>query len=155
MNYFLKILGSTKMKATDDAIEFFTKSGSLFWEKNSTIVFGERAWSRVQKGDILIQYIPLGFKSNAWKGRIVGCYRATSLVRYKNYRAPFGDEYNHYCEVENLTPKFSLASINKSVLTVRAVEVEFNGEQQSGIMGLSVHEGQRIFNAVMEEDSRL
>lgn len=57
MNYFLKILGSTKMKATDDAIEFFTKSGSLFWEKSSTILFGERAWSRVQKGDILIQAV--------------------------------------------------------------------------------------------------
>ena len=155
MNYFLKILGSTKMKATDNAIEFFTKSGSLFWEKSSTILFGERAWSRVQKGDILIQYIPLGFANKAWKGRIVGCYRATSPVRYKNYRAPFGDEYNHYCEVENLTPKFSLASINKSGITVRTVEVEFTGEQQSGIMGLSAHEGQRIFNAVMEEDSRL
>ena len=155
MNYFLKILGSTKMKPTDNAIEFFTKSGSLFWEKNSTILFGERAWSRVQKDDMLIQYIPLGFKNKAWKGRIVGCYRATSPVRYKNYRAPFGDEYNHYCEVENLTPKFSLASVNKSVITVRMVEVEFNGEQQSGIMGLSAREWQRIYNAVMEEEGRL
>ena len=152
MNYFLKILGSTKMKATDDAIEFFTKSGSLFWEKNSTIVFGERAWSRVQKGDILIQYIPLGFENKPWKGRIVGCYRAISPVRYKNYRAPFGDEYNHYCEVENLSPKFSLASVNKSIITVRTAEIVFNGEQQSGIMGLYGGEGQRILSIVMDKE---
>lgn len=155
MNYFLKILGSTKMKATDNAIEFFTKSGSLFWEKNSTILFGDSAWSRVQKDDILIQYIPLGFKNKEWQGRIVGCYRATSHVKYKNYRAPFGDEYNHYCEVENLTPKFSSASVNKSVITVRTVEVEFTGEQQSGIMGLSAREGQRIYNAIIEAEGKL
>lgn len=155
MNYFLKILGSTKMSETDNVIEFFIKSGSLFWEKNSTILFGERAWRRVQKGDILIQYIPVGFRNSEWKGRIVGCYRVASPIKYKNYKAPFGDDYNHYCEAENLTQKFSLASVNKSLITVRSAGVRFNGEQEGGIMGLYDGEGARILNVVMERERRL
>ena len=54
MNYFLKVLGDTKMP-DGDPVPFFERSESRFWEVGSKILFSRIAAGMVCKGDILIQ----------------------------------------------------------------------------------------------------
>ena len=78
MNYFLKILGDSKMNG-GDPVPFFEDSGSLFWKSECTVILSKVAAGMVCRGDILIQYIPKTLKNKEWAGRVIGCYRATYM----------------------------------------------------------------------------
>lgn len=154
MNYFLKILGDTNMHA-GDPIPFFEDSGSIFWESECTILFSNVAAGMVCKGDILIQYIPKGFKNKEWAGRVIGCYRATSNVKCSPYMAPFGKAFNYFCDVENLTPKFANRAKCSTFVYIDELGIPLTGSLQSGIKRLTHEQGEMVVGFIERLEEKL
>ena len=141
MNYFLKIIGDSKMPNCDPT-PYFERAKSLFWESESRIILSDIAAGMVGKGDILIQYVPKGFANKLWAGRVVGCYRAISEVQFSHFKEDFG-EWNHFCEVENLCVKFSLRSKESSFVKVDELGIPLKGNLRPGIMRLTREQGEK------------
>ena len=141
VNYFLKILGDTKMPG-GDPLPFFERSESRFWEADSKILFSRIAAGMVCKGDILIQYVPVGLKNAEWAGRVVGCYRAVSHVQCKPYKESFG-EWDYFCDVKNLTPKFALRAKSRTFVHIYELQIDIKNKMRSGILRLTREQGER------------
>ena len=125
-----------------DPTPYFERSKSTFWEAESRILFSDIAAHMVEKGDILIQYVPKGFANKQWAGRVVGCYRAISGVQCSPFKESFG-EFNYFCEAENLCIKFSRRSKDSSFVVVDELGIPLNGSLQSGIMRLTREQGEK------------
>ena len=142
MNYFLKVIGDTKMPNCDPT-PYFERSQSTFWEAESRILFSRIAAGMVHKGDILIQYVPKGFANKQWAGRVVGCYRAISEVQCSPFKEDFG-EFDYFCEVENLCIKFSNRAKESSFVVVDELGISIgNGVMRPGILRLTHEQGER------------
>lgn len=153
MNYFLKILGDTKMP-NGDPIPFFERSESKFWEEYSKILFSKTASGMVCKGDILIQYVPVGLKNQEWAGRVIGCYRAVSHVQCKPYKESFG-EWDYFCDVENLTPKFANRAKLSTFVHVYELQIPIKGAMRSGIKRLTREQGESAVAFIERLEERL
>lgn len=159
MNYFLKILGSTHMTENADAIEFFIRSGSNFWDRQSKILFSNTAAGQVRKGDILIQYIPKGFQNKAYAGRVVGCFKALTNISYQHFSEKFSDDetgvFDYYCIAERLFKKFSVKSKDSTIITVDKLGIKLGGQLQAGIQKISANDGERIVKYISQIESAL
>lgn len=154
MNYFLKIIGDTKMRAEDNLIKEFETAGAEFWKKESRIILGKAAVGRVKKGDILIQYVPKGAKDKKWAGRVVGCYEVISIEKPTDYKTYFG-HWVADCAAETMFEEFSRQSKDRTILRIDQLSVKLNGQIQSGLQNLSQEEGQRCVQKIKQKEFEL
>ncbi len=148
MKYFLKNIGTAKVYPHKNPIKDFEDFGSLFWEEESRIWFSNNNFGgKMSKGDIIIQYIPLGYKLADYAGRIVGCFEVLT-----DYTECQNGQWKGYRSVVNKSLAFSNQSKYKTVLHIKKVMNSIPKAIQCGCAEISFHEAERIIQEIMKNN---
>lgn len=154
MKYFLKIWGNTYENPKANILSDYEKNGGAFWKENTKVWFGKsNIGGKVEIGDILIQYIPLGQPQKEFAGRVVGYYKVESDFKYENLliigeNNKISNSFYRYVEVKNLNVPFSERSKNRTILHIKKVINKFPASIQAGYARLTEEQAKYIINLI-------
>jgi len=144
MKYFLKNWGHTKTNPSKSVSQLFYESeqnGGAFWREKCKVWFSDSGFGgRVEVGDVLIQYVPLGQPQEELAGRVLGYYEVESEFK----RESLENQWFRYLEVKNLNKLFSEKSKNYPVLGIKAVIDKIPAAIQSGFAEISKEQAELI-----------